>query len=267
MSSIDRQIETVISEIEQSDKELNLYDELAPLYEFLYADGYDFQKQVEIVSDYIDAEDSTIVDLGCGTGELVELLAQKFHNGTHIGVDLSEPLLENARERTTDSDAVSYEKLDYRKLGELGTEVDIFTSFGSLTSHLSPTEFDKLLPMLYKMLSDEGVLIIDYHSPDKTDEDDWSDYDGNVTNWVTETDEYEIESTLITMNRGDKSEYAVGYAITETSTGETYNCSQTIPIQFYTKDDLIERLNEGGFEYVEHLPTAPDRSGTLIAHK
>ncbi len=40
--------------------------------------------------------DETILDLGCGNGELARILARRNHRGSYLGLDFSLPLLKNA---------------------------------------------------------------------------------------------------------------------------------------------------------------------------
>lgn len=42
---------------------------------------------------------SSVLDLGCGAGELARALAKRGHHGNYLGVDASPPLLELARQR------------------------------------------------------------------------------------------------------------------------------------------------------------------------
>src|SRR5512138_2184452 len=41
----------------------------------------------------------SILDLGCGNGELARELAKRGHRGPYLGVDFSQPLLEDAQTR------------------------------------------------------------------------------------------------------------------------------------------------------------------------
>src|SRR5262245_37967584 len=43
--------------------------------------------------------DETILDLGCGNGELARELAKRGHRGSYLGVDFSPPLLREAESR------------------------------------------------------------------------------------------------------------------------------------------------------------------------
>src|SRR5687767_6637250 len=43
--------------------------------------------------------DATVLDVGCGTGEITARLAAKYPQATFVGIDLEEPHLERARAR------------------------------------------------------------------------------------------------------------------------------------------------------------------------
>src|SRR5262245_39039375 len=45
------------------------------------------------------APDACILDVGCGTGEIVQRLAEEYPRATVLGIDLHEPHLQHARER------------------------------------------------------------------------------------------------------------------------------------------------------------------------
>jgi len=49
--------------------------------------------------------DAAILDLGCGNGELARHLLHHSHQGTYLGLDLSETLLEQARTRVAEPQA------------------------------------------------------------------------------------------------------------------------------------------------------------------
>lgn len=262
----DEQIREVIETIESSNTQLNLYDELAPIYENLYAEGYNFDKQADLVDEYTTEDIPTIVDLGCGTGELIYKLAKRNPRGRFIGVDLSTKLLENARSERQHRSS-KYLEMDYMNLEKYMEPVNTYASFGSLTSHPEPEEMQDIFGQVYNTLYEGGRLIIDYHSPVKSADDGWVDSDGNVTEWNTETDSFKIGCTIITVDRGSETHYTVGYEITVKDSGETYRCSQKIPLQFYEKSELKERLNKAGFDDILYRDTAPDRSGTIIATK
>jgi ubiquinone/menaquinone biosynthesis C-methylase UbiE len=50
---------------------------------------------------------NTVLDLGCGTGQLTQRLGEQFPDATVIGADLSNGMLERAAERAESDDAVA----------------------------------------------------------------------------------------------------------------------------------------------------------------
>ena len=106
-------------------------------------------------------EGDTVVDLGCGTGKLTELLAEAgFHM---LGIDLSPDMLNIAMGRKLDQghDTV-YICQDIREL-ELAEPVSTFVSVGdSINYLLSPEDLGRMFRGVYSYLKDEGIFIFDF---------------------------------------------------------------------------------------------------------
>src|SRR5687768_11272859 len=56
--------------------------------------------QEEAIFDRHPLGDATVIDVGCGTGEITARLATKYPRASFVGVDLGEPHLERARARS-----------------------------------------------------------------------------------------------------------------------------------------------------------------------
>jgi tRNA (uracil-5-)-methyltransferase TRM9 len=65
-----------------------------------------------IIEEKLDGMSGSILDLGCGNGELAKVLAAANFSGTYLGVDFSPGLLEEARKNTPDSDQFEFHQLD-----------------------------------------------------------------------------------------------------------------------------------------------------------
>ncbi len=50
-------------------------------------------------------EEGRVVDVGCGFGKINLAIAKRFPKSRHVGIDLSEPLLEVARESASERNA------------------------------------------------------------------------------------------------------------------------------------------------------------------
>ena len=80
----------------------NWYDALSASYDDVYGDEQD-KKHQKIIKTLNNREFERFVDVGCGTGRLLEILSSK--SGVSIGIDLSRQMLIKAKQRTNDSSA------------------------------------------------------------------------------------------------------------------------------------------------------------------
>jgi len=76
--------------------------------------------------------DEAVIDAGCGTGRVTELLLRHLPDGTVLAVDASEAMVEAARERFAGDSRVRVERQDILRL-EVGEPVDVI--FSTATFH------------------------------------------------------------------------------------------------------------------------------------
>ncbi len=101
-----------------------------------------------------------IVDLGCGSGNLIVRLAKKFPNSEIIGVDNSSEMLKTAKERAEKkikSRKIKFKKGSANKLPFNDNSIDFVVSSLSLHHWINPTE---ALQEIYRVLKKHGYLII-----------------------------------------------------------------------------------------------------------
>jgi ubiquinone/menaquinone biosynthesis C-methylase UbiE len=105
-----------------------MYEEIAPYYDAIYA-WKDYGKETELLLDRLERHAphaKTLLDVACGTGRHLELLAGEFEIE---GVDASSSMLAVARQRLGD---VPLHKGDMRDF-DLGRRFDVVTClFGSI---------------------------------------------------------------------------------------------------------------------------------------
>jgi SAM-dependent methyltransferase len=80
---------------------------------------------VEVLSRLARRDDLSIVDLGCGNGQLLETLRGSGARWSYTGVDFSEPLLDAARELFADDPAASFVHADVNTLEGLDGHWDV----------------------------------------------------------------------------------------------------------------------------------------------
>ena len=107
-----------------------------------------------------DLKDKTILDLGCGFGEhckrFVESGAKKV-----IGIDISEKMLEIAKEENSDS-KITYINMPMENISQLNEKFDIVVS--SLAFHYVE-DFSSVVKNIYDMLNENGIFLFSQENP------------------------------------------------------------------------------------------------------
>ncbi len=80
------------------DKKASFFDRWAPNYDLIFTTIFYQSIHKRLLSYVTLPHPSQVLDLGCGTGRLLNRLAQKFPDLQGIGVDLSPQMLKEARE-------------------------------------------------------------------------------------------------------------------------------------------------------------------------
>lgn len=106
------------------------------------------------------APGSHIVDLGCGTGSLSWMLAQRFPDRRISGLDLDERALKIAREKAIAGyDNVSFDRADARALPFADDSVDAVAAC-LFFHHLLPRDKVKTLKEVRRVLRSGGQLVV-----------------------------------------------------------------------------------------------------------
>ncbi|MBD5512173.1 MAG: class I SAM-dependent methyltransferase [Lachnospiraceae bacterium] len=121
------------------------------------------QEPRPLEADTLKEERNLILDLGCGTGTLTELLAEKGYD--MIGVDSSADMLELAMEKR---DSMGHETLyllqDMRELELYGTVGTVVSVCDSLNYILSEEELLQVFKLVENYLFPEGIFIFDFNT-------------------------------------------------------------------------------------------------------
>ena len=141
------------------------YKNLASVYDFLMQD-IDYEAWADYLVNLIGENNppgKTILDLGCGTGKISALLAQKGFN--IVGVDNSVEMLTEADQKLRKLNIkASLYKQDIRNL-KIPEKVDIVIStFDTLNYLLTEEDLLKTFSNTYEVLNNNGLLIFDINT-------------------------------------------------------------------------------------------------------
>ncbi|MDD3253239.1 MAG: class I SAM-dependent methyltransferase [Lachnospiraceae bacterium] len=110
-----------------------------------------------------DVKDGLVLDLGCGTGTLTRLLAARGYD--MIGVDLSEEMLEIAREKQVEQpDGILYLQQDMREFELYGTVRAIVSICDSMNYLENCEDLVQVFKLANNYLDPGGILIFDLNT-------------------------------------------------------------------------------------------------------
>ncbi|WP_395725525.1 class I SAM-dependent methyltransferase [Nakamurella sp.] len=140
----------------------------------------------------------TIVDLGCGTGQLAVTLARPGR--TVIGVDPDVTAIEYARRRAG-GEGVIWTSGDSTVMGDLAADLIVLT--GNSVQHIGEADWPRTLRDIARTLREGGVLLFDSRNPVDRAWDRWtatpkatrSTQIGDLTEWV-ELDHEDPDGTV-----------------------------------------------------------------------
>ncbi|GAB6180343.1 class I SAM-dependent methyltransferase [Desulfotomaculum defluvii] len=104
-----------------------------------------------------NSESPNILDIGAGTGLLSFYISEKYPNANLTLIDISEKMLEVAKERFKDKPNVTYIIDDYTK-HQFNQKYDVIVSSLSI-HHLTEEEKKQLYNNIYSILNENGVFI------------------------------------------------------------------------------------------------------------
>ena len=192
----------------------------------------------------LDSERNLVVDLGCGTGTLTELLYQKGYDC--IGVDNSEEMLGIAMEKKAESGSeILYLHQDMRELDLYSTVGTVISVCDSVNYILEEEELLQVFRLVNNYLYPGGIFIFDFNTDYK-----YREVIGNTT--IAENredcsfiwDNYYYEDEKI-------NEYDLSLFIeTDKDSGLYRKYEETHYQRAYTLEEMKELIRKSGLEFV-----------------
>lgn len=144
---------------------MEAYTVFAEVYD-LFMDNIDHQQWAEYLEELLKSygvKDGLVLDLGCGTGALTELLAKKGYD--MIGVDNSLEMLEIAREKQIAQGLdILYLLQDMREFELYGTVASIVSCCDSLNYILEEEELLQVFRLVNNYLDPGGIFLFDMNT-------------------------------------------------------------------------------------------------------
>ena len=147
---------------------MEAYTSFAEVYD-TFMDNVPYEEWADYLEDRLKeygVKDGLVLDLGCGTGSITELLAKAGYD--MIGVDNSEDMLEIAMDKRSRSGLdILYLLQDMREFELYGTVRAVVSICDSMNYLPCEEDFLQTLKLVNNYLDPEGVFIFDLNTPYK----------------------------------------------------------------------------------------------------
>lgn len=144
------------------------YDHIASIYDDLFSEyihnlRQDLDELTAAIGTPLPCDDA--LELGCGSGALTEILAERCQRVT--GIDISEVMLSRLRDRFRDSTTkcrINVIKADATDLPSdlKRASFSLVVFWGNGISHIPPADYDTLADNISEALSDGGYFLFNY---------------------------------------------------------------------------------------------------------
>ena len=144
---------------------MEAYTTFAGVYD-MFMDNIPYEKWVEYLHDIMEEyniHEGTLLELGCGTGNMTELLASKGYD--MIGVDNSEDMLELAMEKRLKSGHdILYLLQDMQSFELFGTVKAVISVCDSINYVTDEAELKEVFRLVNNYLDPRGIFIFDFNT-------------------------------------------------------------------------------------------------------
>jgi len=145
-------------------QEYESYESFARVYDELM-DNVPYEEWAEFYADILKKNgitDGLVCELGCGTGNMTELLAKKGYD--MIGIDNSEEMLLIAREKAAENREILYLLQDMREFELYGTVRACISVCDCVNYVLEEEELVEVFRLVNNYLDPKGVFVFDFNT-------------------------------------------------------------------------------------------------------
>lgn len=144
---------------------MGAYEKFAQVYD-LFMDNIDYEEWADYITDHLreyGIEDGLVLELGCGTGTMTGLLADKGYD--MIGVDNSEEMLAEAMEKRVESGQdILYLLQDMQEFELYGTVRAVVSVCDSLNYITEEEELQHVFALVNNYLDPHGIFLFDMNT-------------------------------------------------------------------------------------------------------
>lgn len=244
---------------------VDLYEELAPVFDFVAARRQDYDTIAAFVERQAPSDASSVAVGACGGGRLLSRLADDHEDV--LGFDRSRAMVDLSVART-DAPVLQADLATFVAPGAF----DVFTVMGGTVAHLppggpgDPDGVVRLLDNAHESLAPGGVLVYEFMEAGTLES-------GRVVDQTFESDRFRVERTVVTTGEprdgddlGSVGRYTHAYEITDTAADESVRVGTSSLIREFRTGTMLGEALAAGFDDVT-LVTPPTHGVAMVARR
>ncbi len=136
----------------------NTWNKIAQLYEDIFMDLDLYNDTYALFCESLPKSNATILEIGCGPGNITKHLTKQLPNSTITATDISENMVALAKKNNP---TVTCKVLDCRDIVEINQRFDGIMC-GFIIPYLSKVDCSKFISDCYDLLNKNGVLYLSF---------------------------------------------------------------------------------------------------------
>lgn len=143
----------------------NTWNTIAQLYEDIFMDLTLYNDTYALFCDSLSKKNASILEIGCGPGNITKHLTQQLPNSTIMATDVSENMIVLAKKNNPKAVC---NVLDARNIAEINQQFDGIMC-GFIIPYLSKTDCATFISDCYDLLNIDGILYLSFVAGNDTD--------------------------------------------------------------------------------------------------
>ncbi|MGH1384592.1 class I SAM-dependent DNA methyltransferase [Kordia sp.] len=150
---------------EKYQETFNTWNKIAQLYEGIFMDLTLYNDTYTIFSEAIKKKDASILEIGCGPGNITQHLSKLLPDSNILATDVSQNMITLAQKNNPKATCAV---MDCRNITQLDQQFDGIMC-GFIIPYLSKNDCAKFITDCYNLLSENGILYLSFVAGKYTD--------------------------------------------------------------------------------------------------
>jgi ubiquinone/menaquinone biosynthesis C-methylase UbiE len=231
-----------------------VYEIISKYYDMMYVNDETYKSEIDkvvsIVDEYKESKGNTLLDIACGTGAQAAYLQKNF---IVTGIDISDEMLEKARNKVENARFINADMCDFNLDGKYDVILNLYGSIGYVESLEC---LQMAMKCAFKHLNKGGIFIL---TP-------WSTKESFNEALVTRNRNFDMSGfcRMETVRRISDNQIKIDYHHLISDNLEVKYYKHTGNISLFSENEYVSSIQKSGLRILERLQPEEFRMGAFI---